>query len=308
MKYYMAPMEGITGYLYRNAICDYFGEGIDKYYTPFLVPHEKRAMSSKEIKEILPENNEGYKLIPQVLTNSATDFLRLEKALHEYGYDEVNINLGCPSRTVAGKGRGSGFLGRPEELNRFLEEVYSGCIGPVSVKTRIGERSTDEFDELMEIYNRYPIHELTVHPRIRFEYYDGVPHKDVFLRGFETSANPVCYNGNIYSLGDFEEIKSLTDNRLEAVMVGRGMLADPSLLRQLAGGPSFEMEELKDFLKRIRDDYSRVFSGETPVLQKMKELWNHMQLTFPDKSKECKQILKCKSLVEYRMLEAQILR
>ena len=307
MNFYLAPMEGITGYIYRNAVKEYFGVGIAKYFTPFLVVHEKKPVSSKEKNDILPEHNEGINLIPQILTDDALGFLRIEAELSRYGYNEVNLNLGCPSKTVANKGRGSGFLARPGELDDFLYKIFEGRHGDISVKTRIGTTDTDEFKELLEIFNKYPIKELIIHPRLRYEYYKGSPHRDVFYGALERSLNPVCYNGDVYSGSDMDELIKGTQNRLEAVMIGRGMLTDPSLIRCLSGGKPYTKEEINEFLRRLREDYSREFSGERPVLQKLKELWSYMGMRFPDKEAAVKNLLKCRSLTELKMFEMQIL-
>ena len=305
--YYMAPMEGITGYIYRNALRDHFGQGIIKYYTPFLVVHEKRAMSSKEINDILPEHNEGLYLVPQILADDADGFLRIEKRLKEFGYKEVNLNLGCPSKTVASKGRGSGFLGRIEALDEFLYRIYENRVTDISIKTRIGVSLPDELFELLEIFNKYPVKELIIHPRVRYEYYKGQAHRDIFFRTFPKSCNPVCYNGDVLSKEDIFELGAGSGNKLKAVMIGRGMLRDPSLIRSLSGGSSYSTDELRAFLARLLRDYSEVLSGDRPVLQKMKELWSYMQYSFPDKDKQIKSLLKCRSLSEYRLLEMSVL-
>lgn len=307
MDHYLAPMEGITGYIYRNAVKEYFGVGIAKYFTPFLVVHEKRALSSKEMNDISPEHNEGINLVPQILADDAEGFLRVEAALSDLGYKEVNLNLGCPSKTVANKGRGSGFLSDPMALDEFLMRIYEGRHSEISIKTRIGTADTDEFDSLIEIFNRYPVKELTIHPRLRYEYYKGSPHRDVFYKGYARSENPVCYNGDVCSQADVDELLAGTGGRLESVMIGRGMLKDPSLIRRLNGGAPCSKQELKEFLKRLRLDYSQLFCGERPVLQKLKELWNYMGPMFPGREAAIKSLLKCRSLSEYRVLEMQIL-
>ncbi|MCR5421806.1 MAG: tRNA-dihydrouridine synthase family protein [Lachnospiraceae bacterium] len=308
MKYYLAPMEGITGYIYRSALKDHFGDNIDKFFTPFLVVHEKRALSNKEINEILPENNKGINLVPQILADDADGFLRIDNSLYEYGYREINLNLGCPSKTVASKGRGSGFLGRLSDLEYFLDKIFNNNMCNISIKTRMGEKSVDEFEELMRIFNKFPLKELIIHPRIRYEYYKGNPHRDVFYRYIVKSLNPVCYNGDVRSKRDVEELLKGCGNNLFAIMIGRGMISDPSLIRQLTGGEAFTKEELSVFLKRISDDYSSVFSGEAPVLQKMKELWSYMGSCFADKEPEVKKLLKCRSLKELKLYQMQILQ
>ena len=170
MKYYFAPMEGITGYIYRNVHHRFF-PGMDKYFSPFISPGTKKTMTPKELRDILPENNQDYTLIPQILTNRSGDFLRLCRDLKEYGYKEVNLNLGCPSGTVVAKKKGAGFLEYPNELDRFLEEIFAGTDLKISIKTRIGKDDPEEFEKLLEIYNKYPLEELIIHPRVQTDYY-----------------------------------------------------------------------------------------------------------------------------------------
>ena len=140
MKVHFAPMEGITGHVFRSAYSRHFS-GISEYYSPFLTPNQTRKLTSREMEDVRPENNRGICLIPQILTNQAEDFLWAARKLNEMGYDTVNLNLGCPSATVVPKRRGAGFLGMPEELDRFLERVsreLESCSMELSVKTRIG--------------------------------------------------------------------------------------------------------------------------------------------------------------------------
>lgn len=137
MKFYFAPMEGITIYLYRNAYEKFFGE-IDKYFTPFIMPNGKRIFKTRELQDVLPENNEGICVVPQILTKKPEEFIKTEKELKAMGYEEVNLNVGCPSKTVVSKGKGSGFLKEPEELDDFLIEIFEKLDMKISVKTRIG--------------------------------------------------------------------------------------------------------------------------------------------------------------------------
>lgn len=127
MKIYLAPLEGITGYTYRRALYNCFG-GFDKYFIPFILPNQKGHLSTREKKDIMPENNEGMYAVPQILTKNAEDFIQTAETLQEYGYNEVNLNLGCPSKTVVTKGRGAGFLDRPDELDKFLDEIFRKCV------------------------------------------------------------------------------------------------------------------------------------------------------------------------------------
>ena len=166
---YLAPLEGLTTLVFRNAINSIYG-GIDKYYTPFLtVTHLK----GKHLREVAPENNIGMKVVPQILGNRPGEFIKLAQELKRLGYEEVNLNLGCPSGTVVKKGRGSGFLSFPEELRKYLDEIFEKTDINISIKTRIGMNSTEDLPKILDVYKDFPISELTVHPRLGIDMYRG---------------------------------------------------------------------------------------------------------------------------------------
>lgn len=204
MKYYLAPMEGITGHIYRNAYAKYF-DNIDKYFTPFIVPNQSTSLKTKELRDMLPENNEGLYIVPQILTNDAEGFITTAKKLQQLGYDEINLNLGCPAGTVVSKNRGSGFLSQRDELDSFLDEIFKINDMKISVKTRIGKDSPDEFYELIKIYNKYPMEELIIHPRTRQDFYGNTPNLDVFKDAISLSENTLCYNGDIFTVEDYKK-------------------------------------------------------------------------------------------------------
>ena len=131
--------------------------------------------------------------MPQILTNRAEDFIWAAGEMKARGYREVNLNLGCPSGTVVSKYKGAGFLARQEALNRFLDQIFQEVDLEISVKTRIGIAAPEEFPELMEIFNRYPIRELTVHPRLRTDFYKNTPDWESFGYAVKESRAPLCY-------------------------------------------------------------------------------------------------------------------
>ena len=307
MKLYLAPLEGITGYIYRNALEEFF-PGADKYYAPFITPPIKRELATKEIRELCKEHNEKIKLVPQVLTVNSADFNLTKEVLRDYGYEEVNINLGCPSKTVTSKGRGAGALQNLDKLDEFLYGVYESGDEKISIKTRIGISDVEEFDRIMEIYKKYPVYELTIHPRLMNQAYKGKADRDVFFKAAADYHRPLCYNGDINTLKDYEELVDRISQENNAVMCGRGVLKNPSLLREIKGGKPATMDELEAFLERILEEYSEVFSGETPVLFKMKEIWSYLSLSFDNMEKESKKLLKAKSISEYRIYAKKILR
>lgn len=297
-------MEGITGYVYRNAFHSVYG-GIDKYFIPFISPNQNRALSPKEVRDVLPEHNRDMYAVPQILTNHAEYFLRAAKELEEeYGYQEVNLNLGCPSRTVVSKGKGSGFLGRPKELDDFFHEVFEKVRIKVSVKTRIGMDSPEEFGGLMDIFNRYPLQELIVHPRVQKDYYNNVPDWKAFGEALQKSRNPVCYNGDIFTLEAYRRFKTEFP-AVDCLMLGRGLLMNPALAEEIKKdketdtGDREELERLKAFHDRLYSDYKQVMSGEKNVLFKMKEFWTYAENLFPEEKKLLKKIRKCSRLGDY---------
>lgn len=314
MKYYLAPMEGLTGYIYRNAYNACY-HPMDKYFTPFLSPKANSGLSFRELNDILPEHNRGLYLVPQILTNQAEDFMRTAMELREYGYTEVNLNLGCPSGTVVSKHKGAGFLEQTDRLDRLLDEVCTRLeqIGmELSVKTRLGMTSPDEFPGLLEIYNRYPIKELILHPRIRTDYYKNTPNMPAFRVGFEGSRAPVCYNGDIFTVSDYETLCGEYP-KLDRVMLGRGIISNPGLLDRIAagadsGGAGTGKETLRQFHQMVYEGYREIMSGDRNVLFKMKELWACMIQIFSDNGKYIKRIKKSQRLEEYEAAVAAVFR
>lgn len=306
MHIYFAPLEGITTYPYRNLHHKYFG-GVEKYFTPFLAPGPEQGMSVKEMRDVLPENNVGVPVVPQILTNRAGDFLLASKKLSEMGYREINLNLGCPSGTVTAKKKGSGFLLYPDDLDRFFDEVFSDAAVRngeflVSVKTRIGKNEVEEWPELMQVYNRYPIHELTVHPRIQKEFYKGTPHLDVFTDILKESRNPVVYNGDLFTVEKVKEFREKFPT-VGTVMIGRGLIRNPALAEMIL---QEETEPEADILPRIREFHDALFehyretmSGDRNLLFRMKDLWSYMLAEVPDSEKLAKKIRKSQHVPEY---------
>lgn len=300
MNLYLAPLEGITGWIYRSAVHECFG-GFDKYFIPFIRPNQKGHLSAREKKDILPEHNKGMRAVPQILTNCSEDFLYTAEKLEEYGYKEINLNLGCPSKTVVTKGRGSGFLSDPDKLDRFLEEVFERCPLKVSVKTRLGMEDAEEFHTLLAIYNRYPLEELIIHPRVQKDFYKNTPNLEVFGEALLKSRASLCYNGDITSVSDYCKLKDRFPD-LECIMTGRGVLADPSLARQLRGGKGLDREELRRFHDIVYEGYCQEMSGDRTVLYKMKELWFYLAGVFSDSKKYAKKIKKAERCTVYEQI------
>lgn len=297
MKYYFAPMEGITGYIYRNAHHKFFGHA-DRYFTPFLSPNQNKTFTSKEKNDVLPEHNQGLQVIPQILTNRAGDFIWAAKELQKYGYEEVNLNLGCPSRTVVSKHKGSGFLAWQKELDQFLETVFAELNMKISIKTRIGKDSPKEFYELIHIYNKYPLSELIIHPRLQTDYYRNTPNMTVFRDALSMSKNTICYNGDLFRRDDFNQFAAAYP-MVDRVMFGRGLVADPCMIEKIGLGKQLDKRTLRGFHDAVYQGYQEVTSGDRNVLFKMKELWFYMETLFLENGKYLKKIKKSEKCCTY---------
>lgn len=295
MKYDLAPMEGITTYIYRSTFEKYYG-GISRYYTPFLA---SMHLSSREKNEVLPEHNEGMTLIPQILSNRADEFLEITKALRTYGYDTVNLNLGCPSGTVVSKHRGSGFLAVPEELDAFLAEIFDKCPLKISVKTRIGISDESEWEDILKVYEKYPIAELIIHTRLQKDFYK-LPTRPHTFTAARRLGIPLCYNGDITS-PETQQAALTVDPRIDRFMLGRGIIADPELVETLSSqSPVRDKDRLQSFLTDICDRYlAEMSGGERNTLYKLKEIWVYLGSLFVDAEKYVKKIKKANRLTEY---------
>lgn len=298
MKFYLAPMEGITGFVYRNSYEQFF-HNIDKYFTPFIVPTSSKSFKTKELRDILPENNKGIYIVPQILTNDSDGFINTAEKLQQLGYNEINLNLGCPSGTVVSKGRGSGFLAKRDELDKFLDEIYIKDDIEISVKTRIGRDEPEEFYELIKIYNKYPIKELIIHPRTRRDFYGNTPNLEVFKEALSLSTNPVCYNGDIFTLENYKNFKS-EFSEVNEIMLGRGILANPGLIDEIIDNKLLDKKILKDFHDDILFNYREVFKDDNIALYRMKELWGYMIYIFSDNKKYSKKIKKSQNINTYQ--------
>ena len=299
MRYYLAPMEGLTDSIYRRVHHKYFG-GVDRYFMPFLSPTVHRALTPREERETPKADSVCFKAVPQLLTKVPEDFTWMAGQCKELGYDEVNLNLGCPSGTVTAKGKGSGMLRDLRALDNFLDAIFYKAPLPISVKTRIGFSSSEELPALLEIYNKYPIKELTVHPRIREAFYKGPVDMEAFRYCVNHSKNPLCYNGDIHTIADAERIKE--EFGVEAVMIGRGLIADPGML--LPGGT--DKQTLLDFTDELMAEYTEIFGSVRNAMFRMKENWGMIASRFEESEKLKKRLQKTTDPNEFRAITREL--
>lgn len=312
MKIYMAPLEGVTGFVFRNAYEEFYGKGrVDKYFIPFISPNKSKGYTTREQNDIRPEHNAGINTVPQIMANDPGLFLEAASMLNDMGYREINLNLGCPSGTVVSKFRGAGFLAMPLELDSFLDKVLSSPVMKnmnMSVKTRTGLNSHEEFRLLLEIYNDYSLSEVIIHPRVRTDYYKNTPDMEIFKWAVEESRNPVCYNGDIFTIEDYTRFTELCPE-VDRIMLGRGFVGNPGIIGQIGHKETPQGSEedgvksadtLKRFTDRLLNDYIRVMDNEVNAMHKMKEVWIYINQFNPGNEKAFKKIKKSHRLSEYQ--------
>jgi tRNA-dihydrouridine synthase len=300
MRHYFAPMEGLTDSIYRRLHHKYF-PGVDRYYMPFISPTMHRILTGREDRELPFADTECFCAVPQLLTKVPEDFLWAAQVIKDRGYAEVNLNLGCPSGTVTAKGKGSGMLADLDALDRFLDSIFSATPLPISIKTRLGVTESEEFPALLEIYNRYPIKELTIHPRVRKQFYTGGVDLEMFRYAVVNSKNPLCYNGDILSLADAENIQEKFP-QVETVMIGRGLIGDPGMISP--GGT--DIAKLEAFCDELLEAYLVAFGGSRNAMFRLKENWGFLIGYFENNEKLWKKLRKTTDLAEYRSITKEI--
>ena len=307
MNYYVAPMEGLTDRVWRQAHQKWFGwaGGPARYYAPFLSPPENRVLIKKKMAELAPEANPGVPVIPQLLAKDGELAAWMIGELRKLGYTEVNLNFGCPAGTVTAKGKGSGMLRDPAKLDAFLEAVFSHAEGPISVKTRLGVEKPEEFAAILTIYNRYPISELTIHPRVMRQLYRGQADREAFAAALPQCKPPVCYNGDITTTGQLHALEAEFPT-LSGIMIGRGIIADPALFRKALGGPAATKAELRGYLDDLYHGYTELFGSAGCAISRMKGHWFYLIHCFADSEKLEKQLKKLREPWVYETVVNQI--
>ncbi len=302
MNIAFAPMEGLTDSVYRRLHHRYF-PGTDRYFMPFFSPTIHRQLTPREARELPPAQTESFLAIPQILTKSAEDFLWAAQQCADLGYQEVNLNLGCPSGTVFSKGKGSGMLKNPQELSAFLERIYANSALPVSIKTRLGVAEPEEFEALLAVFNQYPVKELILHPRVRKAFYEGSVQMDWFGYAVTHSKHPLCYNGNLCKISDLEAFESAYP-QIHHVMLGRGLIGDPGMLTPGGTRP----DALEAFLDELLETYIQLFGGSRNAMFRLKENWRYLLCRFENAEKAGKRLRKTTDVDEYRAITHDIIR
>ena len=300
-KLYFAPMEGITDAVFRRVHHECF-PSVNAYYIPFISPTQHLSLNGREKRNVLPEYNRDVPCVPQVLTRDPQHFLWAAQLLADMGYTEVNLNAGCPSGTVTAKGKGAGMLRDAEALARFLDAVCTACPLPISVKTRIGFESPEEWETLLSIYCRYPIQRLIVHPRTNRERYSpGTVHPDCITAALSMFPGEVVVNGDLFTP---DEVNAASGS---SVMLGRGLIANPALARMALGGEKLTVEELVHYHDALLQGLSDWYEPNI-VFMKLRVIMKHIACCFDDAASSAKKIRKARNLSALLEADRQLLQ
>lgn len=303
-----SPLQGFTDFRFRNAVNKYFG-GIDTYYSPYIRLNGKLVIKSSYERDLLPENNVGLEVIPQIITNDADEFLFVAKYVQEFGYKELNWNLGCPYPMVTKCGMGSGLIREFEKINAILDKVHSQSDIIVSMKMRLGYENTDEILQVLPVLEKYPIKNIAIHARLGQQLYKGGVHLDAFQKCVDNTKLKLYYNGDITSVSKFNEMTERFPS-IDHWMIGRGLISDPFLPSMIKSNaqeyPKNKMELFSAFHDTLYEGYSGSLSGATHILLKMHHLWEYFSVTFSDPQKVYKKIKKAKTIRNYEVAVKEI--
>lgn len=304
-----SPLQGFTDFRFRNTFRKYFG-GIDVFYAPYIRLTGKQEIKGSFARDILLENNSEIELIPQILTNDAEAFLFVARYVQELGYKELNWNLGCPYPMVAKRGLGSGLIKYPEKINNILDKVYSESNIEVSIKMRLGFESSDEILKVFPIFEKYPIKNIALHPRIGKQLYKGGVDLEAFQHAMASTHHKLIYNGDINSVSRFKEMEERFPT-IDTWMLGRGMIADPFLPEMIEGNtslyPENKIERFGKFHDTLFYEYEQALSGPSHVLMKMLHFWGYFITSFPNSRKGLKKIKKARNILAYENAVKEIL-
>lgn len=304
-----SPLQGFTDFRFRNALHKHFG-GIDTYYSPYIRLNGKLKVKGSYERDLLPEHNSTLEVIPQIITNDAEEFLFVAKYVQQFGYKELNWNLGCPYPMVTKRGMGSGLINDPEKIDHILARAHDETDILVSMKMRMGYENSEEILSALPVLNKYPLKNIAIHARIGKQLYKGGVDLDAFGRCIDQSAHKLYYNGDITTLAGFKAMQARFPS-ITHFMIGRGLIADPFLPSMIKNGseqyPKNRWELFRVFHDEIYSQYDAALSGPTPIKMKMQGFWEYFAQSFSNPQKTYKKIKKASNPRAYQQAVNEIL-
>ena len=305
-----SPLQGFTDFRFRNAFHKHFG-GIDTFYSPYIKLNGKLVVKGSYERDVLPENNDTLEVIPQIITNDAEEFLFVAKYVQQFGYEELNWNLGCPYPMVAKCGMGSGLISNTSQIEHILKRVHNETDIIVSMKMRMGYENPTEILDVFPILEQYPIKNIAIHARIGKQLYKGGVDLDSFQKCLDTSKQKIYYNGDITSVAKFKELQERFPS-IDHWMIGRGLIADPFLPSMIKNNtteyPKNRFEIFEAFHDEIYREYDAYLQGPTPIRMKMLGFWEYFSESFSNPQKTFKKIKKVGNSKNYEAAVKEIFK
>lgn len=299
-RYFLAPLQGFTDFVFRNCYHQIFGD-LDCYFIPYISIWKAGQIRKSQLRDLRPKNNEGLPVVPQILCASVDEARFLAEQVKAFDYSRVNLNLGCPYPMATNRGRGSALLEKPDEVKRILDTLYNEFDLTVSVKFRAGMTDNKQAFQLIEILRNYPLETITFHPRTADQLYKGEADRELFVAFARELQKPLVYNGDILTSSDLQAIQSQFPDQRDW-MIGRGILSNPLLVRELRGIETDE-QEAKRLKREFHDLIFETIQAEYPdkgqQLMKMKGFWSYFAQSFTNPHKAFKAVKKSSSISKF---------
>ena len=295
---HFAPLQGHTDDVYRRTHHQLIG-GVERYYTPF-VRVEAGDIRSKDRRDINPKNNEGVPVVPQIIFKNLKEFTYLVDEIEALGYHNIDLNMGCPFPLQAKHGRGSGILPHPDVVEDVVRTIKERTQLAFSVKMRLGWDNAEDWKPILHILNGTPLTHITLHPRTGVQQYKGDIDYDAFARFYEECNHPIIYNGDLTTLEQLHDMEERYP-RLAGLMLGRGLLARPTLAKEYAEGREWSHEEhirsLRSLHEQLSEQYSHIVKGDAQLHSKLRPFWEYTESLIG--RKPYKKIMKSGNLRNY---------
>lgn len=306
-----APMEGVTDAPYRIAMEKAFPEW-DRYSTDFLrVPGVGNFKENHFIKhfgsECFNSPTHRKKTSFQLLTTFKADTETFVKTADALGFEHLDLNLGCPSKTVNSHGGGAFLLTDPLSLSQLLKNIRKNFNGFFSVKMRIGHEDDKNFLELLKIIQEEGAQALTLHGRTAKQLYRGRADWSYIKTAVDFLKIPVIGNGDVWNVKDIYDIFEQTN--CHSVMIGRGAMKSPWLATSYKNSHTNEsLKEKLDYISlylfTLEKEYRNHKGVDRTILKRFKALSRYLFDDFKSSTHLKSKLLLSESLEEYyRVLE-----
>jgi nifR3 family TIM-barrel protein len=292
---FFAPMEGVTDAPYRE-LMEFLYPEWDYLACDFLrVPSSHTYPDKHVIKHFGTKLK--HKTMFQILTSENAKTAETAKQIETLGYPWLDLNIGCPSKTVCKNHGGSSLLKEPKILQRIVKDIRSNFKHRFTVKMRIGYSDDSHFVTILKMLEDEGVEAITIHARTREQLYKGRANWDYIAQAVNTVNIPIIGNGDIWNAHDIDAIQQQTN--CHAVMIARGALQSPWLASTFKQHiydehPDKIMKRIRHYLEHIIHTNSHL--SEDVLLKKLKGLSHYLYTPLPNGEELKRKILRAQRL------------